>query len=215
MRTRVAGLLAFLLLTLAHTSTCRALDNLAAQERLGVRIGYVETYDGVYEYYGPGWDVTLYFNERIYSRLFFDIHIGAIYYGDILDEELDDFITRIDEMESEMRTFYFSVGFGYGFPIGSGTYTLTMSAAAGVYSASVALASDFVSDDLSDQYFGGNASIGIMRRIATNWALELNGTVHYFDTEPNYGDLMWVFTAGTAVDPVLVGVSLGLAIDLR
>lgn len=215
MRTRVAGLLGFLLLTFANASTSRAFDNLAAQERLGVRIGYIETFDGVYEYYGPGWDVTLYFNERIYSRLFFDIHIGAIYYGDILDEELDDFITRIDEMESEMRTFYFSVGLGYGFPLGSGTYTLTTSLAAGVYSASVALASDFVSDDLSDQYFGGNGSIGIMRRIATNWVLEANCTVHYFDTAANFGDLMWVFTAGTAVDPVLVGVSLGLAIDLR
>ncbi|HXV15038.1 MAG TPA: hypothetical protein VEC56_12600 [Candidatus Krumholzibacteria bacterium] len=215
MRARVLALLVLVVLVGAHARPARALDDLAAQERLGARIGYVETYDGVYQYFGPGWDVLLYFNERIHSRLFLDLHVGAIYLGDILDPELDDFITRYTNVESEMRMFYFSLGLAYGFPLGKSPYTLTTSLAAGVYSVSVAFVSDFVSDDVSDSYFGGNGSIGLMRRLGTGWALEANCTLHYFDTSAGYSDLLWVFTATEAVDPVLFGVSLGLAVDLR
>ncbi len=215
MRARVFALPMLVVLVCAHARPSRAVDNLAAQERLGARIGYVETYDGVYEYYGPGWDVTLYFNERIYSRLFLDLHIGAIYLGDLLDPELDDFITGYTNVESEMRMFYFSLGVAYGFPLGNGPYTLTTSLAAGVYSVSVAFVADFVSDDLSDQYFGGNGSVGLMWRVGTSYALEANCTLHYFASNAAYNDLLWVFTAGTAEDPLLLGVSLGLAVDLR
>ncbi|HEU4929828.1 MAG TPA: hypothetical protein VFU38_08355 [Candidatus Krumholzibacteria bacterium] len=190
-----------------------AVDNVAGQERLGARVGYIETYDGVNEYYGPGWDVTLYFNEHIWSRLFLDVHVGAIYLGDLLDPELDDDITNTPGIESEMRTFYFSVGGIYGIPLGS--YTLTTSLAAGIYSVSVALAADFVADDLSDQYFGGQAGLGLVRRVGTNWSLEANGTVHYFGTNAAIDDLLWVFTNTKAEDPVMLGISVGFAIDLR
>ena len=114
-----------------------------------------------------------------------------------------------------MRIFYFSVGLLDGIPLGSSGYTVTTALAAGVYSVSVAFAAEFTADDISDTYFGGNASLGIARRIGTNWMLEANCTVHTFDTTAGYGDLLWVFTKGTAVDPVLVGVSLGLVLDLR
>ena len=80
---------------------------------------------------------------------------------------------------------------------------------------SVALASDFSAIDLSDQYFGVNGSLGIMRRVGTNWALELNSTVHYFGTEQGIQDLLWTFTAGEGEDPLFLGLSLGLAVDLR
>lgn len=215
MRACVLALLVWFLFAFTFARPCSAVDDLAAQERLGGRIGYVESYDGVYQYYGPGWDVTLYFNERIHQRLFFDLHVGAIYLGDILDPELDDLITGYTDVRSEMRMFYFSVGLLYGIPLGSSGYTVTTALAAGVYSVSVAFASDFTADDISDTYFGGNGSLGIARRIGTNWMLEANCTVHTFDSSTGYSDLLWVFTKGTATDPVLVGVSLGLVIDLR
>ena len=215
MRVRVLGLFVLFAVVFAYTRPCSAVDDLAAQERLGARVGYVETYDGVYQYYGPGWDVTLYFNERIHSRLFFDLHVGAIYLGDILDPDLDDLITGYTDVRSEMRMFYFSVGLLYGIPLGSSGYTVTTALAVGIYSVSVAFASEFTADDISDTYFGGNGSLGIARRIGTNWMLEANCTLHTFDTTAGYSDLLWVFTKGTAVDPVLVGVSLGLVFDLR
>ena len=203
------------LLSLVVVRPTRAVDNLASQERLGGRIGYIETFDGVHAYYGDGWDVTLMFNERLFSRLFLDIHVGAIYLGDILDPELDDFITKTPNAESELRTFYFSVGLLYGIQLGQSGYTITTSAAAGVYSASIAFAAEFVADDFSDQYFGGNGSIGLVKRVGTSWALEANCTAHWFDTGAGYDDLLWVFTKTTAQDPLMLGVSFGVLIDLR
>jgi hypothetical protein len=204
----------------ACTRPCFAVDNLAAQERLGVRVGYVETYDALYSYYGPGWDLTLYFNERLYNRLYLDLHVGATYLGDLLDPNLDDELVDPGDLdptdfESELRLFYFSVGAIYGIPIGSTPYTITLSAAAGVYSVSVAFASDINAEDLSDQYFGGNGGIGLAWRLATSWSLELNGTVHYFATSEGIDDLLWWFTEGNAQDPHLLEVSLGLVMDLR
>ncbi len=214
MHARVVASLFVFLSTLVIARPASALDDLAASERIGARIGYIATFDGVDQYYGPGWDVTLYFNERIYSRLYLDIHVGAIYFGDILDPELDDFITRTDGARTEMRSFYFSVGVAYGIPIG-GPYALTTSLAAGVYSASVAFASEFTADDFSEQYFGGNASLGIMRRVGTSWSLEANCSVHYFDNKASNTDLFWVFTGGTAEDPLIAGLAFGVVVDLR
>jgi hypothetical protein len=215
MRPRVVVLVSGFALALAFVRPCRAIDNLAAQERLGGRIGYIETFDGLYEYYGPGWDVTLYFNERIHSRFLLEIDVGAIYLGDVLDPELDDFLTGYDDIESEMRIFYFSLGGVYGFPLGSSNYNLTTGLAVGVYAVSMAFKTAFVADDLSDQYFGGNASLGIARRVATNWTLEATCVAHYFDTDENLGDLLWYFTNFTAEDPILLGLAFGLVIDLR
>lgn len=215
MRPRVVVLVLGFTLALALAQPCRAVDDLASQERLGGRIGYVETYDGLYAYYGPGWDVTLFFNERIYSRLYLEVDVGAIYLGDLRDPELDDDITGYDDVESEMRMFYFSVGALYGIPLGSSSYTLTTGLAVGVYATSVAFAAEFVADDLSDQYFGGNASLGLVRRVGTSWAIEAACVVHYFDTGTAYDDLFWVFTNGSAEDPILLGIGLGLVVDLR
>lgn len=215
MSARALLLLAPTILTFATARPVRAVDDIAAQERLGARIGYAETFDGVNAYFGNGWDVTLLFNERLYSRLFLDVRVGALYLGDLLDPELDDFITRTPGIESEMRTFYFSVGLLYGFPLGRSSYTLTTSLAAGVYSVSMAFAADFVSDDLSDQYFGGNGGIGVVRRVGTSWSLEGNCTVHYFGTNARIDDLLWVFTNRAVEDPVMVGVSVGIVVDLR
>jgi hypothetical protein len=198
---RVRAVTIAVLALLAHAQATRAADNLASSERLGARIGYVQTFDATDTYYGPGF--------------FLDLHVGAMYLGDILDPELDDDITNTPGIESEMRTFYFSVGVLYGIPLGRSPYTITTSLAAGIYSVSVALAADFVADDLSDQYFGGNAGLGLMWRIGTSWVLELNCTAHYFNTDPGYADLYWVFTAGEGEDPLMIDATLGLAVDLR
>jgi hypothetical protein len=193
-----------------------AVDDVAAQERLGVRIGYVETFEQLYAYYGPGWDLTLYFNERLYTRLYLDVHVGATYLGDPLVTDLDDrLLPGYTNVETELRLYYFSVGLLYGIPLGHSAYTLTVAAAGGVYSASMAFVSDQVADDFSDQYFGGEGGIGLVWRLATSWSLEGNATVHYFATGEGIDDLLWWFTEGNAHDPLLLSLSLGVVMDLR
>lgn len=215
MHARSVALLVSGVLIAAFARPSGAVDNVAAEQRLGARVGYVETFEGLNDQYGPGWDVALFFNQHIWSRLFFDLHVGAIYLGEPLDPEIDDDITNIDNIETELRTFYFSAGAIYGIPLGSSAYTLTTSVAVGIYSASLAVATDFVSDDLSDQYFGGQAGLGLVWRIGTNWSLEASSTVYYFETNAQIDDLLWFFSDGTVEDPMMLGINLGVIVDLR
>ena len=214
MHARSVALLVSGVLIAALARPSAAVDSVAAEQRLGARVGYVETFEGLNDQYGPGWNITLLFQQRVWSHLFFELNVGAIYYGEPLDPELDDDITNIDNIETELRTFYFSGGAAYGIPLG-GSYTLTTSVAVGIYSASLAVQTDFVADDLSDQYFGGQAGLGLVWRVGTSWSLEASSTVYYFSTNAQIDDLLWFFSDGTIEDPMLLGINLGVIVDLR
>jgi len=200
------------LLTLL-VSPVRAIDDAASGERIGVRVGYVDTSDGLYAAYGAGWDLTLYFTERVYSKMLLDIRLGAIYLGDAKNPNLDDQITNTPGVVSEMRMLYFSVGPMVGMTVGQ-NYSGYLSAGIGVYSVSMLFASTVQAFDYSDQHIGFNGGVGLSRRIATNWTVELSGTVHYFPVDTNNTDLYWVFT-DHADSPVMLGVALGATVDLR
>jgi hypothetical protein len=214
MRTRCVPLFVTGVLVAVWARPCFAMDDVAADQRLGARAGYVETFEGLNDQYGPGWNITLLFQQRVWSHLFFELNVGAIYYGEPLDPEIDDDITNIDNIETELRTFYFSGGAAYGIPLGGG-YTLTTSVAVGIYSASLAVQTDFVADDLSDQYFGGQAGLGLAWRVGTSWSLEASSTVYYFATDAQLDDLLWFFSDGTIEDPMLLGINVGVVVDLR
>ena len=74
------------LIALLLPQPAAAVDEAAGQERLGVRAGYAETSDGLYASYGSGWDLTLFFTEKLYSTILLDIRLGAIYLGEARDE---------------------------------------------------------------------------------------------------------------------------------
>jgi hypothetical protein len=190
-----------------------AVDEAAGQERLGVRIGYVEAFDGLHASYGNGWDLTLFFHEKLYRKILLDIRLGAIYMGDALDPDLDDAITFSPGIVSQMRFLYFSAGPMAGFKIGSANSAYA-SLGVGVYSVSMTFSSGVSAFDYSDQHIGFNGGLGLSRRLSTNWSFELNGAVHYFGVDSNASDLYWVFTNG-ADSPLLVGIAAGLTVDLR
>lgn len=189
----------------------RAIDEAAGQERLGVRAGYIETFDGLHASHGTGWDLTLFFSEQVYSRIVLDIRLGAIYLGDALNPDLDDRLTRIPGILSEMRVLYFSVGPMAGMRIGASN-SAYVSAGIGVYSVSIVFDSGFSAFDTSDQHVGFNGGIGVSRRIAMNWSIEANATIHYFSVGNR--DLYYLFTDG-ADSPVFAGVAIGATVDLR
>jgi hypothetical protein len=190
-----------------------AVDEAAGQERLGFRAGYVGTTDGLNDFYGDGWDLTLFFTEKLYSKILLDVRLGAIYLGDALEPDLDDQITLSPGIVSQLRFLYFSAGPLAGFKLGQ-SYSGYASLGIGIYSVSMEFDSGVSAFDYSDQHIGYNGGLGLARRIASNWSIELNGTVHYFGVDENATDLYWVFTGG-ADAPLLVGVALGLTVDLR
>ena len=50
----------------------RAIDSIAARERIGVRVGGLSTNDGLNDAYGTGWEITLFFTEQITRPLLLD-----------------------------------------------------------------------------------------------------------------------------------------------
>ena len=205
--------LAFALLVLPFARPAAAVDEAAGQERLGVRAGYILTSDGLHENFGDGWDLTLFFTEKLYSRILLDIRIGAVYLGDSRNAELDDEILMSPGIVSEMRLLYFSAGPLAGFRVGS-SWSGYASLGVGIYSVSLVFSSGVSAFDYSDQHVGFNGGVGLSRRISDNWSFEANGTVHYFGIDQNGTDLYYVFT-DRADAPLIVGIAVGLTVDIR
>jgi len=102
------------------------------QERLGARAALTGTYGDLNDYFGHGYDLTLFFTERLFSTLYLDVKIGATYFGDLLVPQLDDSLTRIIGINSEMRLAYLTLGPQYAYDF-SETHTLYFSLGAGIY----------------------------------------------------------------------------------
>ena len=190
-----------------------AVDEVAGQERLGLRAGYIGTSDGLHESFGDGWDISLFFNEKLYSKILLDIRLGAIYLGDTSIPDLDDQLTLSPGIVSQMRFLYFSAGPLAGFRMGS-SLSGYASLGIGVYTVGMSFSSGVSAFDYSDQHIGFNGGLGLARRIAGDWSFELNSTVHYFSVDQNANDLYYLFTDG-ADAPLLLGVALGITVDLR
>jgi hypothetical protein len=212
MARRLAIIASFALLV-AAAPPAAAMDATASKERVGLRFGFVGTGDGLRDAFGDGWDATLFFTEAISTHFLLDIRLGAIYLGDMLTTELDDEITHIPGVVSEMRFLYFSAGPIASFPLG-GANTGYASLGFGVYSVSLLFDTGVTAFDFSDQHLGLNGGVGMSRRIATSWSVELNATVHYFGIDRQSSDLYWTFTDG-ADSPVLMAAALGVTLDLR
>ncbi len=183
------------------------------RERLGGRIGYVDTYGKFHENFGEGWNATIYFTERLYHALFLDIKIGAIYMGDLLRPEVAEPFFGSSEFESEMRVLFFSVGPQLALPLGDSP-TAYVGVGVGVYSSSILFTTTFQSGDISDQHLGANGSVGILLRFTETWNLDFNLTVHHYRTSSSINDIFYVFTGQGAQDPILLQAAIGITIDL-
>ena len=74
---------------------------------------------------------------------------------------------------------------------------------------------DFNEFDLSNTNFGVNAGAGLMRRIFTNWFLDVNFQAHYFWTEanlePESPDWFYLYSEGDS-NPLFWALTVGVAI---
>jgi hypothetical protein len=190
-----------------------AVDEAASNERVGFRVGGLVTSDGLHDAYGDGWELTLFFTEKIAQPLLLDIRLGALYLGDLKYPELDDSLTFTNNVTSSMRILYISAGPMYGIPI-TGSSTLYASAAAGLYSVSMEFDSGVTAWDYSDQTFGVSGGLGIVHRVSASWSIDANATVHYMRIEESSSDLYYAFTDG-ADAPLIVDIAFGLTLDLH
>ena len=183
------------------------------RERLGGRIGYVDTYRQVHEHYAAGWNLDIYFTEKLYKALFLDIRIGTIDLGELQRPEVAEPIFG-SGATAEMRILYFSVGPEFVVPIGESLHWYA-GLGFGVYSTSIPFITPLSAGDFSEQELGGNLNLGLLLRFTATWNLDLNVTVHHFRTSTDPNDLFFVFTGSGASDPVFTQAAIGIAIDLR
>jgi opacity protein-like surface antigen len=181
------------------------------QERLGARAALTGTLGDLNEHFGHGYDLNLYFTEKLFGTFYLEIQIGATYFGDLLVTELDDSLTRIDGVNSEMRLAYLTLGPQYAHDI-SETHTLYFSLGVGIYTVSMLFDTGVQAFDESDQHFGGNVGAGMYWRITTNWNIDVNANVQTLLTDED--DLYPFFTGGDK-NPLLLVVGFGLAMNLR
>jgi len=184
------------------------------RERLGLRTGYIQTFGGLQDHFGAGGHLTLHFTERMYDHLYFDFRVVAMYLGDSKHPEIAREVKKNNNIISEMRILYFSIGPNYTVDLAE-YWTGYLSAGAGIYSVSILFDSGIQAFGESDQHFGFNGGGGILWRFTDTWNLDLGFTVHHFYTEKNLRNRLWVYTGKGAASPTLLEFSAGICIDLR
>jgi len=181
------------------------------QERLGARAAFAGTVGDLNRHFGHGYDLTLYFTEKLIGTFYLDIRIGATYFGDLLIPEIGERFTNTQGILSEMRLAYLTLGPQYASAI-SETKTVYISLGLGIYTVSMIFDTGVRSFDLSDQHFGVSAGIGMFWRITDNWNLDFNATLQSLWADQD--KLYPIFTGGGR-NPMLLVAGVGLAMNLR
>jgi len=192
------------------------------KERLGARMGYIRAENDLSDAFGAGFDLSIHFIQRIKKPLGIDVTVGAIYLGST-DREVTitranggvDFSTLwFDKVR--MRILRFTAAPIVEFAAGERT-SCYLSAGGGLYTATLLLDQTIYQYDFSNNHFGVNAGAGIMRRIFTNWFLDLNLQLHKFWTPDQSSslDVDWIyeFSDGDS-DPWFWSVTAGAALRL-
>ena len=191
------------------------------RERLGARISLTGTASDLNDNFGHGYDLTLYFTERIWGGLNLDIRIGSTYFGDLFPEDiartfaktLDVLFAEDDRISSEMRLAYLSIGPQYVWQINN-TQNLYGTLGVGIYSVSMVFDTGLQALDLSDQHFGASAGAGFLWRITDNWNIDVNATLQGVSTGNDASNLYYRFT-NQGRNPMVLNMGVGLAMDLR
>lgn len=182
------------------------------QERLGARAAFTGTFGNLNAHFGNGYDFTLYFTERVWKPLYFEVNIGATYFGDLLFPEIGEkFTGRPPGIATEMRLAYVTLGPQHTSII-SETKTAYISLGVGIYTVSMLFDTGIEAFGLSEQHFGLSGGCGMFWRITDNWNIDVNATVNAIRTDND--DLYPFFTGGDR-NPIIYAVGLGLAMDLR
>lgn len=184
------------------------------KERLGVRVGYARTPNRLSDAYGAGMNLSLHFIQRVKKPLSVDVTVGAIYLG--TTDKVVQFpgfsTTGFDKVS--MRILMLTAAPMIEFSTGRRT-SYYVSGGPGLYSASLLLGQSFSQIDLTKNYFGVTGGAGAMRRISTNWFLDLNFHLHKFWTPDNPKNVDWIylFSDGDS-DPLFWALTAGVALRL-
>lgn len=209
MRPRAVTVLVLIALTLtvADRATAQAPT---VRERLGGRFGAILSNKELSDNFGNGYNLELNFTERITRSWFVEIRIGALYMGDLNNQEITNMLWP--GFISEMRILLATVGPQYDRLL-SEHFSAYGGAGAGIYTVSMLLDSGVLAGDFSDQHFGWQAHGGIYFRLTRALHLDLNATMHFVHT--GGGLTLFREVTGGGSNPMLLQLALGLSLELR
>ncbi len=211
-------LLAFIIALPASASIAQSEFESQAEndkEKLGIRIGYSRTSNDISDNFGAGLDLCLHFTQKIREPFSLDVTLGAIYLGSTDSDITSDFFgTEFDDVS--MRILRMTVAPMVEFPMNDRT-DFYFSVGVGLYSVSLLLDQAFQEFDLTDNHIGVNVNAGVVRRLSTNWYVDLNLHLQQFWTadtlDPLNPDWIYLYSNGDS-DPLFWGITAGVALNL-
>ncbi|MFH1755123.1 MAG: hypothetical protein ABIA59_05415 [Candidatus Latescibacterota bacterium] len=185
----------------------------SGREKLGLRIGYVESRDNIDKIFGDGSSVTLHFTERIKVPLFIEISLGALYLGKANVDSVQALLSSAYIGDANMRLLYLSASPILEIPVMESS-TFYISGGFGLYSISVLLDRVFYGFDTSQQHLGALGSAGVYYTISDNWKLNSHFSAHYVWTTEEATDMFFFYSEGDS-DPLFYEFSVGASYSMN
>lgn len=185
----------------------------SGREKLGLRIGYVESNGNIDKNFGDGSCITLHFTERIKPPLFIEISIGALYLGRAAVDSIQGHTDPVYIGDANMRILYVNISPTLEFSV-TNSSILYVTGGVGLYSINVILDRVFYGFDTSQEHFGASGAAGLYYSISDNWKLNFNFATHYMWTSEKGTDMFFFYSEGDS-DPHFYEFSVGATYSMN
>jgi opacity protein-like surface antigen len=185
-----------------------------SNERLGVRIGFVATPSDLENTFGNGLDLALHWVQRIRPQFSLDVTLGVFLMGETpgVDIQSPPGAQVFPPNDVNIRIATVTVAPMLDFRLNPKT-DFYVSGGVGLYTITALLGSGFFQGETSDNHVGLNGGAGVLRRVSTNWYLDLNVQVHKFWTGRKFDDLFFIASEGDE-DPLFYQITVGFLLQL-
>lgn len=185
----------------------------SGREKIGIKLGYVDSNGNIDTNFGDGSAITVHFTERIKPPLFVGISIGALYLGHANVDSVEGHTEPVYIGDANMRILFISVSPTLEFEV-TNSSIFYVTGGFGLYSINVLLDRTFFGFDTSQEHFGAGAAAGLYYSVSDNWKLNFNFTTHYMWTDEKGTDMFFFYSDGDS-DPTFREFSIGVSYSMN
>lgn len=201
------------ILTLIASVVTSAAQPKSGREKIGIKLGYVDSNNNIDKNFGDGSAITVHFTERIKPPLFVGISIGALYLGHATVDSVRGHTAPTYIGDANMRILFISISPTLEFDL-TDSSIFYVTGGLGLYSINVLLDRTFFGFDTSQEHFGACGAAGVYYSISDNWKLNFNFTTHFIWTDEKGTDMFYFYSDGDS-DPTFREFSVGATFSLK